>query len=356
MPIIIIIITLPFISLVSFGVCIDADYYCGVSRGALHRNMPQSKAERKATYFERLITYFEKFDKVLIIGIDNVGSNQLQKLRQLLRKDSEILMGKNTMIRKALRSHISKNPALEKLLPHLVGNVGFIFTNGDLKQVREKIAENRVPAAAKAGTFAQSDVIIPAGPTGMEPTMTSFFQALNIPTKINKGQIEIQSDVTLLKEGQRVGNSEQTLLQKLNIKPFKYGASIQVIYENGVIYEPKVLDIGEEEISQVTKEGIHNIAAISLAIGYPTQASIPYTIISSLKNLFAVSLASDYVMPQAAQLKELLDNPEALAQMVVSAAPAISADASGGASKKEEKQEQVQEEEEDEDLGLGLFD
>ncbi|GJQ10328.1 hypothetical protein GpartN1_g5135.t1 [Galdieria partita] len=319
--------------------------------------MPQSRAERKASYFERIITYFEKFDKVLVIGVDNVGSNQLQKLRQALRKDCEVLMGKNTMIRKALKSHLSKNPALEKLLPHLVGNVGFIFTNGDLKQVREKIAENRVPAAAKAGTFAQCDVVIPAGPTGMEPTMTSFFQALNIPTKINKGQIEIQSDVTLLKEGQRVGNSEQTLLQKLNIKPFKYGAVIHVIYENGVIYEPKVLDIGEEEISQVTKEGIHNIAAVSLAIGYPTQASVPYTIISSLKNLFAVSLVSDYTMPQAVQLKDLLDNPDALAQMVVNVLPTGGASVgTGGASKQEEKQEQPQEEEEDEDLGLGLFD
>jgi len=334
--------------------CFHSTPNCGVTA---HQSMPLSKVDRKASYFERIITYFEKFDKVLVIGVDNVGSNQLQKLRQALRKEGEVLMGKNTMIRKALRGHLSKNPALEKILPHLVGNVGFIFTNGDLKQIREKIAENRVPAAAKAGTFAQCDVVIPAGPTGMEPTMTSFFQALNIPTKINKGQIEIQSDVTLLKEGQRVGNSEQTLLQKLNIKPFKYGAVIHVIYENGVIYEPKVLDIGEEEISQVTKEGIHNIAAVSLAIGYPTQASVPYTIISSLKNLFAVSLISDYCMPQAAQLKELLDNPEALAQMVMSAAPSVGA-ATGGASKQEEKQEQKQqeEEEEDEDLGLGLFD
>ncbi|GJD09305.1 60S acidic ribosomal protein P0 [Galdieria sulphuraria] len=113
-----------------------------------------------------------------------------------------------------------------------------------------------------------------------------------------------------------------------------------------------------KKFSQVTKEGIHNIAAVSLASGYPTQASIPYTIISSLKNLFAVSLVSEYTMPQAVQLKDLLDNPEALAQMVVvNAVPNASA---GGVSRTEEKQEQAQqqqeEEEEDEDLGLGLFD
>ncbi|GJD09304.1 Structural maintenance of chromosomes protein 2-1 [Galdieria sulphuraria] len=130
------------------------------------------------------------FRTKLVDGVDNVGSNQLQKLRQSLRKDCEVLMGKNTMIRKALRGHLSKNPALEKLLPHLVGNVGFIFTSGDLKQIREKIAENRVPAAAKAGTFAQSRCSYSCRSNRMEPTMTSFFQALNIPTKINKGQLK----------------------------------------------------------------------------------------------------------------------------------------------------------------------
>lgn len=52
-------------------------------------------------------------------------------------------MGKNTMIRKAIRGHLQTNPDLEKLLPYIVGNVGFVFTNGDLSEVRAKLLENR---------------------------------------------------------------------------------------------------------------------------------------------------------------------------------------------------------------------
>ena len=73
---------------------------------------------------------------------------------------------------------------LERLLPHVKGNVGFVFTNGDLKEIREKIVSNRVAAPARAGAIAPLDVYIPAGNTGMEPGKTSFFQALGVPTKI----------------------------------------------------------------------------------------------------------------------------------------------------------------------------
>lgn len=52
-------------------------------------------------------------------------------------------MGKNTMIRKAIRGHLHTNPDLEKLLPHIIGNVGFVFTKEDLSDIRTKLLENR---------------------------------------------------------------------------------------------------------------------------------------------------------------------------------------------------------------------
>ena len=52
------------------------------------------------------------------------------------------------------------------------------------------------------------------------------FQALGIATKINKGTIEIVSDVHLIKTGDKVGASQATLLAKLGIKPFKYGLGL----------------------------------------------------------------------------------------------------------------------------------
>ena len=92
--------------------------------------------------------------------------------------------------------------------------------NEDAKAVRDAILACKVPAAAKAGGLAPTDVFVPAGPTGLDPSQTAFFQSLNIATKIVKGAIEIINEVHLLKPGERVGNSEVSLLSKLNIKPF----------------------------------------------------------------------------------------------------------------------------------------
>jgi large subunit ribosomal protein LP0 len=63
---------------------------------------------------------------------------------------------------------------------------------------------------------------------------------LNIPTKINKGSVEITADVHLIKTGDKVGASEATLLSKLGIKPFSYGLVILQVYDNGSLYDPKV--------------------------------------------------------------------------------------------------------------------
>jgi len=85
----------------------------------------------------------------------------------------------------------SQNSCHCRLLPHVRGNVGFVFTRGDLVEVRDKLLENKVRAPARNGAIAPCPVIIPAQNTGLGPEKTSFFQALSIPTKISKGTIEI---------------------------------------------------------------------------------------------------------------------------------------------------------------------
>jgi large subunit ribosomal protein LP0 len=145
----------------------------------------------KGKYFTKIVRLLDEYPKCFIVNADNVGSKQMQKIRISLRGHAEVLMGKNTMMRKAIRGHLENNPLLEKLLPHIVENVGFVFTKGDLSEVREKIVGNKVAAPAKAGAIAPCEVVLPAQITTLGPEKTSFFQALQITTKITKGTIEI---------------------------------------------------------------------------------------------------------------------------------------------------------------------
>jgi len=304
----------------------------------------------KEIYFTKLKELLDKYPSIFLVNVDNVGSNQMHQIRTALRGKGVVLMGKNTMVRRALRSILTEYPQFERLLPHVRGNIGFVFTSQDLKEIRDIIVANKVAAPARAGAFAPKDVIVPASNTGMEPGKTSFFQALGIPTKIARGTIEIVSDVKVVVAGTRVGTSEATLLNMLNISPFTYGMTVVQIFDQGNIFSPEVLDIDESELINRFLSGIKTIAAISLAINYPTIASVTHSLVNAYKNLIAVALATEYTFEGAEKVKEYLANPEAFAV----AAPVAAAAPAAAASKVEEKEEEK--EESDDDMGFGLFD
>jgi len=315
----------------------------------------EDRSTWKANYFTRIINLFEEYPKCLLVGVDNVGSKQMQEIRFAMRGHGEILMGKNTMIRKAIRGHIQKNPALEKLLPYIVGNVGFVFTNEDLGEIRKKLLENKRGAPAKAGAIAPCDVKLPPQNTGMGPEKTSFFQALQIPTKISRGTIEILNEVHLIKLNEKVGASESALLNMLNIQPFSYGLVVQQVYDEGAIYSPEVLDITPDELQKRFQQGVANIASISLEIDYATKASVPHSIANALKNLLAIAAETDVTFKEAETLKEYLKDPSKFAAAAAASAPAASGGAAPAA-KEEAKKEEAAEESDDSDIGMGLFD
>uniref|UniRef100_A0A8C1RFZ8 60S acidic ribosomal protein P0 n=2 Tax=Cyprinus carpio TaxID=7962 RepID=A0A8C1RFZ8_CYPCA len=283
----------------------------------------------KSNYFLKIIQLLDDFPKCFIVGADNVGSKQMQTIRLSLRGKAVVLMGKNTMMRKAIRGHLENNPSLERLLPHIRGNVGFVFTKEDLTEVRDLLLANKVPAAARAGAIAPCEVTVPAQNTGLGPEKTSFFQALGITTKISRGTIEILSDVQLIKPGDKQ------------------------VYDNGSVYSPEVLDITEDALHKRFLEGVRNIASVCLQIGYPTLASIPHSIINGYKRVLAVAVETDYSFPLAEKVKAFLADPSAFA-VAAPAASAVEVKSAAPAAKEEAPKEES--EESDEDMGFGLFD
>jgi len=313
----------------------------------------ENKAAWKANYFVKVVQLFDEYPKCFIVGADNVGSKQMQTIRSSLRGIGIVLMGKNTMIRKAIRGHLENNGQLEKLLPHIKGNVGFVFTKGDLNDIREKLTESKVRAPARAGAIAPLPFIIPAQNTGLGPEKTSFFQALSIPTKISKGTIEIINDVPILKPGDKVGASEATLLNMLNISPFSYGLQIEQVYDSGSIFSPDILDIKPEDLRAKFQAGVANLAAVCLSVGYPTVASVPHSIANGFRNLLAIAATTDVEFKQAATIKEFIKDPSKFA---AAAAPVAAAAAPAAAAAKKEEKKEESEDSEDDDMGFGLFD
>lgn len=217
-------------------------------------------------------------------------------------------------------------------------NTGLIFTNGDLSEVKSILDSQVREAPAKVGSIAPADVVIPPGPTGLDPKQTSFFQALNIQTKIVKSQVEIVVQVKVITADDKITPGQAALLDKLKIRPFEFKMHIKKFMDNGVLFNAEVLSITPESIFASFTAAAQNVTALSLGSGYIVSSAANHLVLNAFKNLAAASFASDYSFPQADKLKA-----------AAAAAPKAGA-AAGGASAPAEKEAEP-EPEEDVDMG-----
>lgn len=318
------------------------------------RTKKQMKSARWSEFQEAAL----KYTKCIFVDVDNVTSKQICVMRKMLRAiDAKMVMGKNTHIKAAIadltiepdqkihddyeerKATWKPRPYLNIIRDQMLGNTGLIFTNGDLSEIKHILDTQVREAPAKVSATAPKDVVIPPGPTGMDPKQTGFFQALSIQTKIVKAQIEIVNPVTVIVAGDKITASQAALLDRLKICPFEYKMNVKAFMENGKLFNAAVLDITAEDIVESFTNLSQNLTCISLATGYVIPPAVPHMVINAFKNLAGASIAADYNFPQLESLKS-----------AAKAAPASGgAPAAGGAAKEEAKPEE--EPEEDVDMG-----
>jgi len=317
--------------------------------------MPNAeKLAKKEKYFNKLIDLCVNCPNAVLVCVDYVASKQMQDIRIELRGKATVLMGKNTMIRKALQIGHERHPeaGMDRLRAAVNGNIGFIFANNcSLDEIREVLNKHTRQSAAKSGQVSVVDWFIPSGPTGMDPSQTSFFQALNIGTKIVKGQIELVSDFKILTLGEKVSASGAVLLGKLGIKPFEYKIEVQQVYQDGSVFSASVLDITDSALIQKFLGGIANMAAFSREVGVPTEAGLPHMFGNAFKNVAALIADAEFTFKEVQDVKKFLLDPDAYA----AANPVAAAPAAAAAGEKKAETKAVVEEEEEEDVDFDLF-
>jgi len=184
-----------------------------------------------------------------------------------------MIMGKNTLMKAALnnaneapkegdedfearKKTFKVNPNIEKIISQLTGNTNVIFSNGDLGEVKAILDGEVRPSPAKAGMIAPDDVIIPAGATGLDPRQTSFFQTLQIQTKIVKAQIDIVVAKQVIFTGVKIDSTQAALLDKLKIYPFSYKMQVKKVLQDGSVFDAAVLDLSNDIILGKFKKAV----------------------------------------------------------------------------------------------------
>jgi len=320
--------------------------------------------ERKRTIVRRLCECFTKFSQVAVVALDNVSTNQIHRARDILANGEhkgEMIIGKNTLIKKALKFMTeepnpssedyedhkvwTQNPKLEALVPLMKLNVGLIFSEEPYLDLREKVEAEKIKMPARTGVPAPCDVVLPAGPTGVEVGKIDLFHKLNIQCKTVKSAIEINKDVKIITKGEKVTEGATQMCKLLQIVPFEYSLTFQYVYIDGVILDQSIIEMPLSDITDSFENYAGFMTALSLGADIPNALSVPQFIANGFKSLLAIGVESGY---EFAQLKAALEaGSNAATQQVAQATDA----------KKETKVEaaaaQEEEEEEEEDMDLG---
>ena len=315
-----------------------------------------STKEHKKKVFQKAIELLPKYKNIIIADVKDIAANYIQTIRHELNKlgSTDTLCGKTTVIQKAIAKYIEENEKkLPKHLPkdklkelsdsmpgiHLL----IIFSNKDVGEVNAVLSKYEIEKQAKPGQLSPIEVIIPAGPTGMDSSQIDFFQALKIPTKVMRNQLEITSATKILVPGQKITLSEINLMKKFDIKPYKHSVKIRKMLLNGKVYGEEILKVTDDYMKVKLEQGIKNILGFSLGSGITTSASAPSVVANAFRNICALSLATNVLFdatkgmanapaPQKEEKKKEEEKP-----------------------KKEEpkKEEEPKPEEDDDDIDLG---
>jgi large subunit ribosomal protein LP0 len=81
------------------------------------------------------------------------------------------------------------------------------------------------------------------------------------------------------------------------------------VYDNGSLFDAKVLDITDDVLTFKFGEALKQLAALSLALGIPTQASVPHSIANAFKAILAVTIGlENYSFDKADLYEEVIKN------------------------------------------------
>jgi len=315
--------------------------------------------ERKRNIVTKLCECFLKYNQVVIVSLDNVSTNQIHAARKILNVGTykgEMIIGKNSLIRKALKfvteapnassddyedhKQWTQDPKLEALKDLMVLNVGLIFSEEPYAELRTKIEAQKLSMPARTGVISPCNVIIPAGPTGIEVGKIDLFHKLNFQCKTVKSAIEISKEKQIITRGQKVTEGATQLCKLLAIVPFEYSLTFQKVYIGGTVLDQDIIEMDMSVITSAVEKYAGYLTAVSMGASIPNALSVPHFIANAFKTCLAIGSESGY------SFKQLED---AMNSTPVAATVTVAADTKVTAAKVVEAE--VEEESEDMDLG-----
>lgn len=251
--------------------------------------------EWKKGIVERLKEYFRRYPVVAAAELSKARSAMLHEIRRRLRNQVEVTVIKKSLARKAAEELGEERPNLTRFIDSIKGGALLLFTGMDPFKLSLLVQRNKVRVEARGGDVAESDIVVPAGNTGIPPgPVISEFSALKIPTKIDSGTIWITMDTVAARKGEVISPKLASLLSRLGVKPVEAGLSLISAYSDGTVIagEDLKLDLGEYRRRII--EAASNALNLAVNTNIPTRESLPFIIARAYLEARRIAVEAEY--------------------------------------------------------------
>ncbi len=244
----------------------------------------------------------KEYNALLVLDLSGIPANAVHKFRKKFRKYwPEMKVIKNNLVRKAFEKAGIKMP--EEMDKELTGTNMFLFTNDNPFAVALKIAKFSIPAYAKPGDIAQTEIVVPAGDTGLTPgPILTTFGKLRIKTQVRGGTIHIVKDTVVAKPGDVISPELASLLQKLGITPMEIKMKIKGALDlkdlTWIPAEELILDL--EKYKNEIMEAYRNALALGVAIAFPVPEVLELSVAKAHLDAIKVAVEAGWLTKETA--------------------------------------------------------
>jgi|WetSurMetagenome_2_1015567.scaffolds.fasta_scaffold122591_2 large subunit ribosomal protein L10 len=231
-----------------------------------------------ATWKKDTVSRFHKELKahkvVGIVSIKNMPSKQMQDMKKKLKGHATIYVARSNLIRRTL-----DKAGIKGMDEHVQGPSGIVFSDLNPFKLEKLIYGCKTKAAARAGSIAPFDLVIPAGDTGLAAgPVIGDLQGAGIKARIQGGKIIVSEDSVLVKAGKPVEPKVAAVLARLGIEPMEIVLKVSAAHEDGTVYPGSILHIDEEETQGRIGDAFRKSLNLSVNAGIFNRAAMPYMI------------------------------------------------------------------------------
>jgi large subunit ribosomal protein L10 len=258
-------------------------------------NGRKSYPKKKRLLYQEMMKLPKEYKALALSNLNKVRASQLMQLRKKFRSEMKFRVVKNKVVQRAFEK-INDIPRLPEFSNRLEGQCLLLFTNTNPFRLNLIFDKSKIFLPAKGGDIAPTEIIVPAGNTGITPgPVLSEFKEANVQTKIDQGSIWVVKDSRVAKPGDQISQKLASLLSKLDIKPIEAGISVSCALAEGLLFTEEDLRIDLDAYAKEMAKGAFEGLNLAIVCGYLTPETVSPLILQAGQEALNLSVSVGYL-------------------------------------------------------------